>query len=865
LLVVSSAFGAALAVNSSGFFGMASLLIFFRLMVRPLGRERGRTALTLFAVALGVAVVVAIELAGVAATGSFRSSLESLTGEAAYEITAVGGIDEPLLGRLASLPYAVRFAPLIEGFAAVEPGHETVPAFGVDMIGVSTLGDSVGEESFSLEDLRRGDSVWVGKALGKGAGDTLRLTINARTEDYTVRGVVNTERFQGAAQENVVVMDIATAQRVFDKPGRLDRIAVLLPEESGVQDWEGLLRAELPAGVTLSPQGTRTEQNRKMLGAFRWNLRVLSYISLVVGAFLIYNTISVSVVRRRSEIGVMRALGATRGGVLAAFLAEAAFFGTLGMLLGLAAGRVMADGAVELMAATVETLYVSSAPGPVEITFGTLLVAAVAGIGVSLVSALAPAREAARVSPSEAMARGHHEYRARLNARRDLIWATVLAVAAGLASLAPPIDRKPLFGYLAALLLIAAAALAIPAVVTWITRWASAAAMRLAGVEGFLASRSLAASLARTSVLVGALSTAVAMMVSVGIMVGSFRETVQVWMEYQLRADLYLRPAGNPSADRLATMEPELADRIAALPAVEAVDRFRSYPISYGGLPATLGAGEARIVSRSGMVRFLEGPAREVILDEMRSGDNAIISEPFSAKHDLHVGDTLRLPLGGRQAAFRVAGVYFDYSSERGLVILDRATLLKYLPDPALTSLAVYLKPGEHLDAARTAIERETAGHKLFLASNRTLRQAAIRVFDRTFAITYALEAVAIVVAIVGMAGALLALVIDRRREIGVLRFLGASGEQVRRLIVFESGLLGLLSNLVGAALGTLLSLVLIYVINKQSFGWTIQFHWPVGLLVAALTLIYVATLLAGIYPARLAARLNPIEVVHEE
>ena len=848
-----------------GFHSMASLLIFFRMMVRPLAREPVRTALTLFAVALGVAVVVAIELAGVAATGSFRSSLESLTGDAEYEITAVGGLGESLLGRLASLPYPVRFAPLIEGFAVVEPGHENVPAFGVDMIGASTLRDSIAAQEVSLDDLRSGDPVWVGKALGKTAGDTLRLTINARTQDYAVRGVVQTERFQGAAQENVVVMDIATAQRAFDKRGRLDRIAVLLPKRAGEQDWEPLLRAELPAGATLSPRGTRTEQNRKMLGAFRWNLRILSYISLVVGAFLIYNTISVSVVRRRAEIGVMRALGASRGGVLAAFLAEAAFFGTLGTLLGLGAGRVMADGAVKLMAATVETLYVSSAPGPIEITFGTLLVAAASGIGVSLLSALAPAREAARVSPSEAMARGHHEHRARLHAGRDLVWAGVLALAAGLASLAPPVDRKPVFGYVAALLLIAAAALAIPAAVACVTRLGSATARRVFGVEGFLASRSLAASLARTSVLVGALSTAVAMMVSVGVMVGSFRETVQVWMEYQLRADLYIRPAGDPSADRLATMDAELAERIVALRAVEAVDRFRSYPISYNGLPATLGAGEAKIVSRSGMVRFLEGPGREVILEQMRSGDTAIISEPFSAKHDLHAGDTLRLPLGAREVEFRIAGVYYDYSSERGLIIIDRSTLLKYLPDPALTSLAVYLKPGEDLEAARAAIERQTAGHRLFIASNRTLRQAAIRVFDRTFAITYALEAVAIAVAIVGMAGALLALVIDRRREIGVLRFLGASGDQVRRLILFESGLLGLLSNLVGMALGTLLSLVLIYVINKQSFGWTIQFHWPVALLVAALSLIYVATVLAGIYPARLAARLNPIEVVHEE
>jgi putative ABC transport system permease protein len=571
------------------------------------------------------------------------------------------------------------------------------------------------------------------------------------------------------------------------------------------------------------------------------------------------------VVRRRAEIGVLRALGATRGGVQAAFLAEAGFFGTAGALIGLAGGRLMAGGAVEMMAATVQTLYVSSTPGEIAITPATVGLSAAAGIGVSLAAALAPAREAARVPPSEAMARGRHEYLARLNANRDLGWGLLLAAAAGAASLASPVEGKPLFGYVAALLLIAAAGLSMPAVVRAVTGATSELMKKAFGVEGYLASQSLAASLARTSVLVGALATAVAMMVSVGVMVGSFRETVQVWMEYQLRADLYIRPAGGPSADRLETMDAGIAGRVAALPGVREVDRFRSYPIRYRGLPATLGAGESAVAQRNGMIRFIEGPDRDTIFRQLRQGNHAIIGEPFSSKHNLHPGDTITLPLGGQNVSLQVAGVYYDYSSERGVIIVDRSVLLKYLPDRALTSLAVYLEPEADLDRVRKAVEDATAGEGLFIAGNRELRQAAIRIFDRTFAITYALEAVAVVVAIAGMAGALLALVIDRRREIGVLRFLGASAPQVRRLILFESGLLGLLSNLVGLLLGTLLSLVLIYVINKQSFGWTIQFHWPVALLVSALTLIYAAAVVAGIYPARLAMRLNPIEAVHEE
>jgi len=384
-------------------------------------------------------------------------------------------------------------------------------------------------------------------------------------------------------------------------------------------------------------------------------------------------------------------------------------------------------------------------------------------------------------------------------------------------------------------------------------------------VEGLLASRSLAGSLRRTAVLVGALSTAIAMMTAVGIMVGSFRQTVVVWMDKQLPADLYLRPAGTVGVDRHPTIDVALVNRIAHLPGVSAVNRFRAYEISYQGLPATLASAETQIdryYRRSG---FVSGRPAAQVLAQLRDANAAIISEPFANKHLLKAGQSITLPLAGKPVTFRVVDVYYDYASERGYVAVDRATMLRYLPDPAPSNLAVYLAPGANLASVRREIENVAAGTDVLVLSNRDLRREAISIFDRTFAITYALEAVAIIVAVMGIAGALLTLVIDRRRELGLLRFLGASIGQVRKLILVEAGLLGLLANIAGLALGFVLSLVLIFVINKQSFGWTIQFHWPVAVLVSALSLVYAATILAGLYPARVAMRLNPIEVVHEE
>ena len=839
-------------------------VLFVRLIVRPLGREPVRTALTIFAVALGVAVVVAIHMAGSAATGSFQSSLETLTGDADYEISAVGGLDERLLAGLQALPHPLQFFPRVEGYAWLAPDRVSVPVFGFDLIGDRSLDGIAGTEDFDLEQLTADDSVWAGSALVPETGRKLRLTMNDQTREFPVHGILDVSAENGASRSNIVVMDIGAAQRAFGKEGRLDRIEVFVPPHDD-RDWESIITAALPEGVTLSRQGSRSDENRKMLSAFRWNVRVLSYISLIVGAFLIYNTIAISVVRRRNEIGVMRALGAGRNAVTMAFLGEAGFLGAVGTAIGIVLGWLMADGAVDMMAATVRSLYVSSTPGEILFTPGSLLVAVASGVGVSLLAALAPAREAASVAPSEAMARGRHETTARLRIGRYLAYASLLAAGSWGAALLDPVGGMPLFGYLSAVLIIAATALATPAMVNALTRLLSPLLRALFGAQGILAPRSLSASPARTSVLVAALSTAVAMLVSVSIMVGSYRDTVIVWLDERLRADFYVRTAGQREARQYPTMDPAVADRIEALPQVEALDRFRAYEIRYEGRPSIIGSGQSEVLIRHGRLGFLDGSSSKDVLTVLGSGDHVIITETFSNRHGLGVGDTLRLPLGGRMAALEIVGVYYDYSNEGGAVIVDRKTILKYLPDPSPSNLAIYLAEGVDPESARPVIEKAAGSHSVMVADHRTLRTRALEVFDRTFTITYALEVIAIVVAILGMAGALVALVIDRRGEIGVLRFLGASQGQVRGLVLFESGLIGLFSNVIGLLLGSLLSLVLIFVVNKQSFGWTIQFHWPAAMLFGALSFIYAAALIAGIYPARVAARLNPIEVVHEE
>jgi putative ABC transport system permease protein len=787
--------------------------LFRSLILRPLKHDLLRTALTISAVALGVGVVIAIDLAGDAAGGSFQSSLETVVGKVDLEIVANGGLDETIFGTLTALPINARFCPIVEAHA--KNGNVV---YGVDP-----------------------------------------FLCAAKLHPSRARGPLE-------QRDGFTIVDIAEAQQTFHRYHYLDRIDVYVDPSQNFDDAERRIRAALPPGYALEKPGARSEENRRMLRAFRWNLRVLSYISLVVGAFLIYNTISISVVRRRAEIGILRALGTSRHAIFLLLLNEAILLGLTGSVLGLAVGRGMAQATVGLISQTVSALYTSSRPGPISLTWISIFTAIAAGTLLAVLSAAGPALEAMRVTPTEAMSRGQREHEARLHARRDAVIAAFLAACALLASRGQPIDGKPIWGYVATLLSIGVAAFLSPVAVLGIVRMLRGFVRRAFQAPGLLAGRSLTASLARTSVVVGALATAVAMMISVAIMVGSFRETLLLWLDTQLRADLYIGPGGSAGAGvnlPLPREVPRLAQKVSG---VADIDILYALEFHYGPDRASLGGIRTEILRRYGHRRFLSGEGnRDAVLASLPGRDRVIISEPFANKHNLRTGDTLNFNLGPHRLAMHIAGIYYDYSSDRGFVMMDSSTLLKYLPDQPPTNMAVYVSPGSSVDQVRQRLRQTLAPYGVNIAPNETLRRNAIVIFDGTFAITWALEGVAILVAMLGTANSLLALVLDRRRDLGLLQYLGASGSQIRRMILVESGFLGLMAAVLGLALGSALSLLLIYVINKQSFGWTIQFHPPVTLVGGALLLVWSFTVLAGLYPARVAARLNPIEVIHEE
>ena len=839
---------------------MAWAVALFRLIIRPMFADPVRALLTVAAVALGVAVIVAVDLASEASMGSFRSSLESLEGSASYEITQVGGIAETVYGDLVRLAEPLGFSPRIESFALLPETGEQVALFGVDLVGDTMLAEQGAMPRPGFSELIDVSSVWVTESLGVSPGDTLELIVGDRRLELEVQGLLDATL---AVAGRFVVMDVALAQRVLGRMGRLDRIYVYT---RGVErDWSAVIAPLVPAAASILPAGTGTQDSRRMLGAFRWNLRMMSYATILVGAFLIYNTISAYIVRRRQQIGVVRAVGASRTMVRAAFVFEGAVFGILGVAAGLALGRLLAIGAVDAVGQTVSSLYVSSTPGEVAFRPWTIAIGAIAGIGVSVLSAWWPAREAAGVTPTEAMAGAALDYNVRTTSHRSTAAAVVLALLAVAFCLMPPLGRIPVGGYLALVCLVGATAMVSPRVSTLVLGVAGRWLVAPFGVIGAIAARGLAASLNRTSVIVTAMAIATALIVGMAMMVGSFRETVVTWVEHRLQADFYVSPAGGGGRGSSSTMSEEAAARLEAVPGVVDVGRYRTYPIRYRDTPATVGLADVALYGRHSGIRFLEGPAPGAIWPTLAAGESVIVSELFSYRHDVHTNDTIALPLGAHVVEFQVAGVFYDYSGERGFVIGDRGALLRYLPDPRVSSVAVYLQPDADFEESREAVVRALAGLEVVVTPSRTLRERSIEIFDRTFAITYALEVIAVFVAILGMAEALLNLVFDRRVELAQLRMHGASMAQIRSLVLVQAGLLGLVACLLGLVLGAAWSQVNLLVIHKQSFGWSVQFHWPGAYLAGALGLIFAASVVSGLYPARVGARLNPVEVLRGE
>ncbi len=862
--------------------------LFHYYIVRDLARNPIRTGLTITGVALGIAVVVGVQLANDRAIGSFNDSLRILGGGADLQITANGlQLDENLIGDLDWVWDIGALTAIVEGRIDLDDspnplGRESIQVFGIDLLSDApfrtymmpeggNLGLDITREEY-IDLLINPDTIIIpsvlAEDLGVVVGDTVRFLVSNHWEEFTVGAVLANEGVARAFGGKIAFMDIAAAQLALNKIGWIDRIEVLLDDSNLLDEVEARIRVQLPESVIVYRPEDTAEDNEKMIRAFRYNLTALSYISLIVGMILIYNTLNIAVVRRRTEIGALRTLGTSRRTIKWMFLIEATAFGVVGAALGIWLGEVLATASGALVSRTISALYTGAAgSGAIDPQADPVLYLEMLLLGgvLAAISGTGPAMRATSVSPVGAMRENVMGAVSGQRMRFQIAGGATAMVLGATLSFGPAIDGFPFLGYAAGVSFIVGFGLMSPFLVRGLLRLIRTPLIRLLPAEGRLAIQTIEGSLGRVVVALMSLAIAVAMLISMATMGASFRDTVIVWIDQTLQGDLYLRPASFGSNGGRNVLEGSTLEALDTIPEIEAIDRFRAMVIDYDGFPAFLAAGEFATVRTHSRLLFMGGRTTPEVAGRLIGTDRVVVSEPFAVRHGVASGDTVRLPTPGGMEPFVVEAVFYDYSSEGGMIVMDRGTYLEKYQDPDVSNVIVYLKPGADPAATRARIAELLPDTELRIATNGELRAQVLRVFDQTFEITYALEVIAMAVAVLGIATTLAALIIERRPEIAMLRFIGAARTQIRRVVMLESGLVGILGGAIGLALGMLLSVLLIYVINFQSFGLTIQFTIPFGFLVQSLFLILIATIVAGLYPASLALKMDPIKGIRAE
>jgi len=853
-----------------------------QLLERPV-----RTTITIFGIALGVAVSIAIQAANVEVLKSFEQTILAVAGRATLQVAGGElGLDELVIARLRRHPAVLAASPVIQQGATVASGpHRGQPLIvvGLDLLeaadikGVRVTGGGQPEPSF--DSLLAPDAIFVGRRLASDwsleVGRKLDLFVGPARFSVTVRGIVEAQTGVPSAWESMAVMDIAAAQALFGLVGRLDRIDLVTEPTMPVGAVAEELQALLPPAVTVSRPARRNEQVERMVKAFQLNLVTLSAVGLLVGLLLVYNTVAFAVVKRRREIGILRALGMGRGQVCALFMGEAAMMGLVGGLVGSWFGWLLARGLVSLLSRTVSELYV-----PVETLAGSwlslptssLLQGILVGITVSILGALVPSLEASRTAPARALAPGEYEVTQELRTPL-LAWTGGGGlILAALLALPGPVHGLPLFGYASAFLLLVSLSCLSPLLILFLDRFVSGEAdsaaeaargWRGAGAISRVAAGQVTRAPGRSAVTISALMVGIAIMVGVGIMIQSFRRTVEVWINQTVMADLVVASSswlqGEESGMLAKRLPLSWTKALVSIPGVAAVDTYRQLRVEIQGRPSSLVSRDLLLHAERSRYLFLEGGSVETLRRTV-AGDGVILSEVLARAVGLGRGDQLRLMTPAGERSFPIMGLFYDYATDGGKVVMDHFLYRRLWQDDTTTVFAVYVvSKGDAGLVRQRIIERlgELVGSdgRLAVVSNGELKEEILAIFDRTFQVTHALEFIAVVIALLGIVNTLLTSVLERQRELATLRAIGASARQIRRIILWESSCLGLLGAGLGLVGGGLLSILLIKVINKQSFGWTIQMMVPVGLLVEAVALALAVALVAGYLPARWAAK----------
>ncbi len=857
-----------------------------RVIVRQIQRRFTQSLLFVVGVMIGVAMLVSIDIANNSARTAFNLSTDAIVGRATHEIIGgPRGFDENIYAQVRREVGWRDAAPIVTDFIIAQNlDEQPLRVFGIDPFAeapfrnylaadgeIDTGSDDPDEDIIALgRFLIEPNTILIGENLaeryGLRPGDTIEALYGDEIHTLTIIGILlPADNISREALQSLIIADISTAQEILDLNGRLTSVDLLIDinnptGRAALADIEALM----PPGVTVNTSVARSNAVGQMTEAFELNLTALSLLALVVGMFLVYNTVTFSVVQRRPIIGVLRSLGVTRRQIFALIIAESVLLSFVGSVLGLGLGILLSRFTVEAVTQTVNDSYFTVTVTELQITPFILLKGVIVGVGAALLATLLPAYEATTTPPTSVIRRSDLEQRTR----KLVPYITAIGIVAALGG-ALLLTIETLFISLLGVfaLVIGQALLTVLATIILATAIQPITA-RLGGLVGRMAPRSILRNISRTSIAITALMLAVSVIIGVTTMVGSFRITVQDWLESTLQSDIFISQP-NASGDLAGIpISQDIVGRVEGVAGVEKVTYVRVANVQSPDYDQTVQLNAVMSDISNGSRKLLHRvDSYDVIFDRLINGDGVLLSEVFANNRGIKWQDGLTLTLITEAGPydFPVVGIYQDFSSVQGIVLIGLDVYSEKWNDDSISSMAATIEPDANLDRVADDVRTELAGTGLLVQSNRELRQAAIEIFDRTFAITGALNLLATVVAFIGILSALMALQIERRREIGIMRANGLTRRQLFQLTFWETGIMGTIAGLVAMPVGLVLGIVLIYIINLRSFGWSLTLNLRAEFFLQSFAVAIVAALLAGIYPAWKASSIAPVEAIRSE
>jgi putative ABC transport system permease protein len=861
---------------------MRRLMFFLQLFrcfsVRNLRRHWGRALVVLLGIALGAAVFTSVRLAVHASLSSFVRSMDFFAGTAQKVLVRPGGhLPEGVLPVLLAHPAVRGFSPLLTTYVR----RSGAPGDSFLMIGIDPLldqsfrkwrirGDREQVTERWLDLIREPHTVILTEPLARElqtvSGARLRLEHTRNAAEFRVAGILLPEGLALVEGGRVALTDIATFQEFTGLHGLLDRIDLTFTAKTTARDIDDLAR-KLPPELELRSPSAARDSGTAMIQAYQLNLSVLSFASLFVGMFLVYSLVALNVAARRRELAILRSLGASPRTLFLLFLCEGMLFGACGWLLAIPLSSIMVKYLLHGVSQTISTLFVRVRVEGLVLSPWEIAVSLAVTIATAAVAAWQPAREAMGVPPKEAMEISPVNSRRRRSVQRLALWALTCVLAGVPLSLLPGVAGVPLPGYLAILLLFIGFALLSPWMLERLGQWLAPPLQRRAGIPAYLAGRYLRDCGARTAISVGALITAVALFTALVVMIHSFRHTVELWVRQTVSGDLFVTTKmGQVNRFRFPIPETIVAE-LKRMDAGADYVQSRRYLMNYGDLPYEFEAMGMETFLQHGDFVWLQGDPQKT-RPMLIKGEGVLVSEVFATRTGLHLGDTFQTQIEGSRIELPVVGIVRDYRTDGGVVFYSWKHFKERFHDPQWSGVRFFFKDRtQDLEARVSALRNaiiERWGDALDMVSGKDLRESVLRIFDETFAITTVLLLIALAVAALGITTTLTVMVLERTRQLNTLLAVGGSFGQIRAMIFWEASFLVAAGELAGLACGFILSYLLVYVINRQSFGWTFLYVVDWGALAFSLPLIVLTALAAAVPAVRMVFRTPPAALLRE-